>query len=125
MKKKLAILGLLTLITLATATPALAGRGPGRGGVGGDQPFSLVGTITAVGSDSIIVQAVNNRFAGQVLTVQLTSSTHFFEWTPDGRVPSTFGAVAVGDSANVKGTMADGVYVAVQVIVDVPLTCFE
>ncbi|MCJ7825850.1 MAG: DUF5666 domain-containing protein [Anaerolineales bacterium] len=125
MKKKLAILGLVTLLTLLTTMPALAGQGPGQGGAVGDDPFSFVGTITAVGSDTITVQVLNNRFAGQVLTVQLTKSTDYFEWTAAGLIPSTFGAVAVGDSANVKGTMADGVYVAVQVIVDVPLYCFE
>ena len=130
MKKKFALLVLVTLIVLVTATPALAGRGRGRGGGGqggggGQQSFTLVGNIIAIDGDTITVRALNDRFAGQELTVQVTSSTSFFEWTQDGRVPITFGGVAVGDSTNIKGTiMADGAFVASQVTVDVPLYCY-
>lgn len=122
MKKKLVFLALVTLIALVTATPVLAGRGRGRGG--GQQPFALVGNITAIGDYTITVQALNDRFAGQTLTVQVTDSTSFFEWTPDGRVPIDFDDVAVGDSTNIKGTMADGGFIASQVTVDVPLYCY-
>ena len=123
MKKKFALLILATLIVLVTATPVLAGRGGGGGGK--PQTFSLVGTITAVDNDTITVQALNARFAGQVLTVQLTGSTRFMQWTPDGRLPITLADVTVGDSTNVKGTMSNGEFIASLVTVDVPLYCFK
>jgi hypothetical protein len=123
MKKKLALLVLVTLIALVTATPALASRGNGEGGK--PSSFTLCGYITAIGSDTITVQALNDRFAGQELTVQVTSSTSFLMWTADGRVPVTFGDVEVGDSTNIKGTIVGDVFVASQVTVDVPLNCVQ
>ena len=57
--------------------------------------------------------------------VQVTGDTRFFEWTLDGRLPAAFGDVTVGDSANVKGTMIDGELVALQVTVDVALSCTQ
>ncbi|MBL7064334.1 MAG: hypothetical protein ISS49_09060 [Anaerolineae bacterium] len=66
MRKKLAILAMVALITLVVATPALARRGGsgGSGGGGRQQLFTLVGTITAIGNDTITVQTLNDRFAG-------------------------------------------------------------
>ncbi|MFH1634336.1 MAG: DUF5666 domain-containing protein [Chloroflexota bacterium] len=124
MKKKFALLALVTLMALVIAKPVLADSGQRQGGRVGQQNFSLVGTITALGNDTITVQALNNRFAGQVLTIQVTSSTRFMQWTPSGNVPITFDAVAVGDSTNIKGTVTDGVYIASRVTVDVPLYCY-
>lgn len=111
MKRKLALLVLVMLIALATATPALARRG---------QPsFTIGGYITAIGDNTITVQTVNDRLA----TVQVTNSTGFFRWTLDGRVSITFGEVEVGDSTNIKGTVDGEIYFASQVMVDVPLNC--
>ena len=126
MRKKLVILAIVALITLVAVTPALARHGGpgGNGGGGRPQRFSLVGIITAIGSDTITVQTLNNRFAGQVLTVQVTDSTSFMRWTPTGSVPTTFDAVAVDDSTNIKGTVIDEVFVASRVMVDVPLYCY-
>lgn len=123
MKKKLALLFLVTLISLLATTPAFAARG--RGGGGRQQNFSLVGNITAIDNDSITVLALNDRFAGQVLEIQVTDSTSFMQWTPDGRLPITFDDIAVGDSTNIKGIMANGEFIASQVTVDVPLYCYE
>jgi len=132
MRKTLVILALVALITLVAVTPALAGRGGpgghgGGGGGGGRQSFfSLVGTITAVDrvNDTITVQTLNDRFAGQVLTVQMTESTRFLRWTADGSVPITFADVEADDSTNIKGTVADGAFIADMVTVDVPLYCY-
>jgi len=118
---------MVALITLVAATPALARRGgPGGNGGGGGRPlFALVGTITAIGSDTITVQVVDgNRFVepyiGDVLTVQLTDSTGYFEWDPDGRLPIDFEDVTVGDTTSIHGTVVDGDFIADRVIVDVP-----
>lgn len=126
MRKKLVVLAMVLVITLLAVTPALAKRGGpgGNGGGSGQQRFTLVGIVTAVGDGTITVQALNDRFAGQVLTVQVTSSTRFLQWTPTGSVPATFDAVAVADPANIKGAVADGVFVASWVMVDVPLYCY-
>ena len=133
MRKKLVVLTMVVAITLIAVTPALAGHGGpggnggnggGGGGGGGGQLFTLVGIVTAVDSDTITVQALNDRFAGQVLTVQVTDSTRFMQWTPTGSVPATFDAVGVGDSVNIKGIMTDGAFIASRVTVDVPLYCY-
>ncbi|MBU0703358.1 MAG: hypothetical protein KKC18_05780 [Chloroflexi bacterium] len=122
MKKKLVVLTMVLAITLLAATPALAGRG---GNGGGDQEFfALVGNVTAISNDTITVQTLNDRFAGQELTVQVTTSTLFFQWTPDGSEPYSFDEMAVGDSVNIKGTMTGGEYIASRVTVDVPLYCY-
>ena len=121
MKKKLVVLTMVLAITLLAVTPALAGRG-GNGG-GGQQFFTLVGNVTVIGSDTITVEALNDRFAGQTITVQVTDNTIFMQWTPVGSVPYSFDKMAVGDSVNIKGTMTGGEYIASRVTVDVPLYC--
>jgi len=127
MRKKLVILAMVALITLVAVTPVLARRGGPGGSGGGGQPqlFALVGTITAIGSDTITVEVVDgNRlvwlYIGQELTVQVTGNTSFFEWHSDGRVPITFADVVVGDSASIHGTVASDVFTADWVTVDVP-----
>ena len=129
MRKKLAILAMVALITLVVATPALAGRGGpggnGNGGGGRAQLFALVGTIKAVGGDTITVQVVDGSrlvwpYIGQELTVQVTGNTSFYEWYPDGRVPITFDKVKVDDSTSIHGTVAGNVFIADWVTVDVP-----
>jgi len=124
MKRNLVVLAMVLVVTLVAVTPALAGPDHSQSIRRGQQRFTLVGIVTAVGSDTITVQASNDRFAGQELTVQVTSSTSFMQWTPDGSVPATFDAVAAGGSINIKGTMTDGVFIASRVTVDVPLYCY-
>jgi len=126
MKRIYGLLALVTLIALVTATPALASGGRGLGGGGGWHSFTLVGYISAIGDNTITISALNDGFAGQELIVQVTDSTRFFERIPDGgRQPIDFDDLAVGDSANIKGTVIDGEFVASQVTVDVPLYCFQ
>ena len=128
MRKRLVILTMVALVTLVAATPALARGGGhgGNGGGGGGRPlFALVGTIAAIGENTITVDVVDgNRFVvpyiGGELTVQLTNSTGFFEWTPDGREPIAFEDVTVGDTTSIHGTVADNVFTADRVTVDVP-----
>ncbi|MBL7199025.1 MAG: hypothetical protein ISS56_02640 [Anaerolineae bacterium] len=127
MRKKLVILTMVTLITLVAATPALAGHGgPGGNGGGGGRPFfALVGTITATDEEEITVWVADgNRFVepyiGGELTVQLTNSTGFFVWYPDGRRPIDFEDVEEGDTASIHGTVVDDVFTADWVIVGVP-----
>jgi len=117
---------MVALITLVAATPALARRGgPGGNGGGGGRPlFALVGTIAAIGENTITVEVADgNRFVvpyiGEELTVQWTNSTGFFEWDPDGRVPIAFEDVTVGDTTSIHGTVADNVFTADRVIVGV------
>ncbi|PKO06559.1 MAG: hypothetical protein CVU41_05510 [Chloroflexi bacterium HGW-Chloroflexi-3] len=125
MKKLFVLLTLVILMSLVITSPVMAGNGNGRGSGGGQQSFALPGYITTIGDNTITVQAINDRFAGQVLTINVTSSTRFLQWTPSGTVPITFDDIAVGDSINIKGTITNGEYIATRVTVDVPLYCFE
>jgi len=140
MKTKLTLVILVVLAILVAATPALAaGQGEQnrqtnehRNRAGG-QPeilpgkplFSLTGTITALGVDSITVLVGNgNRLAkpyiGQELVVLVTENTRYRQWTPDGCVPIEFGDVQVGDTISIQGSASEGVFTARRVTVDVP-----
>jgi hypothetical protein len=152
MKKRWTLLILVVLATLIAAAPALA-AGPGnqnqkgnqyqqanqnqqgsqnqhRHQVGEPQPhngqiFTLTGTITVIGTDSITVLVRNgNRlikpYIGQELVVQVTESTRYRQWTPEGCVPITFEDLEVGDTASMEGTASEEVFTAARVTVDVP-----
>ena len=136
MKRKLVLVVLVLLVALLATTPALA-AGPGggkaqehrHGGNQGAQPvrqsFSLVGVITGKGTSSITVQVYNgNRLAqayiGQVLTVQVTGSTRYRQWQPDGCIPISFDGVVAGDTASIQGTVSGSSFTAQRVTVDVP-----
>ena len=137
MKRKLGVLVLVALVALLAATPALAaGPGEGKGfqhkeggplgGRQARQAFALVGVITALDSNTITIQVYHsNRIVqssiGQELTVHLTGSTRYRQWTADGCIPASFDAVQVGDTASIMGRVSDGAYVAERVTVDVPL----
>lgn len=135
MKKISVILTLVLLMTLVIASPVFAGNGNGNGSgqsrgtggrvatVGGQQNFSLVGTITAVGTDSITIQTINARFAGQVITVQVSADTRLYQWTDTGKVVISLSDIAVDQSVNVKGKMTTDGYLATTVTIDVPLYC--
>ena len=78
--------------------------------------------------DSITVQVHSGNslvkdYIGQELTVQLTENTHFLRWTENVCVPITFSDVSVGDSIHIDGTVSEGEFTALRVIVDVPLDC--
>jgi hypothetical protein len=140
MKTRLTLVILVVLATLVAASPALA-AGPAnqnrhenqnRNKIGG-QPetspgmpiFTLTGTITALGSDSITVLAHNgNRFVkpyiGQDLVVLVTDGTRYREYTPEGCVPIGFGDLQVGDTISIHGTSSEGTFTALRVTVGVP-----
>lgn len=140
MKMRLTLVILVVLAMLVAASPALA-AGPAnqnrhenqnRNKIGG-QPeilpgkplFTLTGTITALGSDSITVLVHNgNRFVkpymGQELVVLVTEGTRYREYTPEGCVPIGFGDLKVGDTTSIQGTVSDGTFAALRVTVDAP-----
>src|SRR5665648_386641 len=133
MKRISVILTLVLLMTLVIASPVLANNGNGGGQsrgtvgrvflVGGQQNFSLVGTISEVGSDTITIQTINARFAGQVIAVQVSDGTRLYQWTETGKVVISLDDIAVGQSVNVKGKMIAEDYLATTVTIDVPLYC--
>ena len=138
MKKRWMLLILVVLTALIAAAPALA-AGPGnqnrqenqhRYGVGvpqlhNGQNFTLTGTITVLGADSITVLIRNGNhlikpYIGQELVVQVTESTRYRQWTPEGCVPITFEDLEVGDTTSIQGTVSEEVFTAARVTVDVP-----
>ena len=133
LKRISVIFTLVLLMTLVIASPVLAGNGNGSGqsrgtggqasATGGQQNFSLVGTITALGSDTITIQTITARFAGQVITVQVSDNTRLYQWTEAGKVVISFDDIAVVQSVNVKGKMTTDGYLASTVTIDVPLYC--
>jgi hypothetical protein len=110
-RKKLAILAMVTLVALVTITPALAfGSGVSDGSE--QQVFSVRGTITAIGVDTITIQVSEGSrlawpFINKTLTVQMAQATFYYEWTPDGLESIDFGDVEVDDTTNIHGTVAE------------------
>jgi hypothetical protein len=137
MKRKLAVLLLVALVALIAATPALAaGRSRGNErqyGEGGSperrqiqQYFSLVGVITALDGDTITVEVYHgNRiirpYIGGELTIKLTSSTRYRQWTSDGCIPISFDDLEVGGTTSIQGTVSGGAFIADRITVDVPM----
>jgi hypothetical protein len=128
MSKKLVVLITIMLIALVVVSPVFAaGNGRGRGGKSGgsdQQFFSVLGTITDIGSDTITIDVLEGSkviwaYIGGELTVNLTGSTTYYEWTPDGRIAIAFEDVAVGDITNIQGTLVADVFTATRVTVDV------
>ena len=116
MKKISVILTLVLLTTLVIATPVFAGNGNGNGSgqsrgtggrvatVGGQQNFSLVGTITAVGSDTITIQTINARFTVSYNRSGIWRYTSVPGATDTGRVAiSLSGCIGVDKLVTVKG----------------------
>lgn len=135
MRKKLVVLAmvaLVALVALVAVTPALAaGNGDGDRGNGGShhqQFFSVLGPIFAIDGNTITVTVVDGSWAVRAagydvddrLTVNVTDTTAYYEWTLDGRVPITYGQVIVGYTTNIHGTVTDGVFTADRVTVECP-----
>jgi hypothetical protein len=122
MRKKLVVLAMVALVALVTATPGLA-SGNGVNGGSYRQFFSVLGTITAIDGDTITVQVLEGSrlvwpYIGQALTVQMTPTTLYYKWTPDGLLSITFSDVKVGNTTNIHGTVAeDGDFTAGRVTV--------
>ena len=112
MKKKLTLLVLVILITLVTATTALADHEK--------QSFTIGGTITAIGEDTITVQTRNGS-----VTVQVQDETDYSRRISDGDFEVIgFDDLVLYESTNIKYTVSDdGEYFATKVKVNVPLIC--
>ena len=91
----------------------------------GRQMFSLTGTITALGTDSITVLVRNGNhlvkpYIGQELVVQVTGATRYRQWTANGCIPITIEDLEAGDATSIQGTVSEEVFIAARVTVDVP-----
>ncbi len=138
---KRVMLPLFVLMALLLAvTPALAAaagdqnqhKNQFRNRVGGQpqallggQSFSLTGTISALGENSITVLVYNGSrlvkpYIGQDLIVLVTQNTRYRQWAPGGCTPITFGDLQVGDTTSVEGKVSGDVFTAQRVTVDVP-----
>ena len=52
--------------------------------------------------------------------MQVTESTRYRQWTPEGCVPITFEDLEVGNTTSIQGTVSGEVFTAARVTVDVP-----
>jgi len=105
----------------ASVSPAMA-AGPGPRGT-----FALAGKITAIGDGNVTIQVlVGNKvvkpYAGQVLTVTVTTSTRFL--LKDGTVIA-FADLKVGDAVSMHGTFVDQVWIASRITVGAQLIHFQ
>jgi hypothetical protein len=116
--KKLLILLVVVAMVLVVAPAAFAGNGNGGGtgnGGGGSTAtvvnYSLSGTVTAVGADSITLTVVKGNKAGraskgQTVTLHVTSATLLYQRTADRElVAATLADFAAGDRVNSSGTL--------------------
>lgn len=118
MKRKLAMLMLVGVVTLLAAGPALA-----QGEIDAAGKFLIEGRITAIGENSFTVRVWDGHgaarpYIGQDLTVQVVSFTRYRDCT-SGCMPISFSDLQVGDILDpVKGFASGGVFTALVVRVD-------
>ncbi len=115
--KKLLILMVVVAMVLVVAPAAFAGNGNGNGnGKGGGSKatvvnYSLSGTVTAVGADSITLTVVKGNkaaraYKGQTVTLNVTAATLLYERTADRElVAAALADFAAGDRVNSSGTL--------------------
>lgn len=140
MRKRWMVVFMAALILVLAASPALAEKashGPGEEQRRGmlqhrwQAPldrFAVVGTVAAVGSDSITIQVLSGNkpvkpFVGQELVVQVDENTILRRWTEEGGVPIALADVVVGEGVNANGTVAEETFVAARVTAGIPLYC--
>lgn len=117
--KKLLMLLVVAAMVLVVVPAAFAGNGKGNGngkGKGGGSKatvvnYSLSGTVTAVGADSITLTVVKGNkaaraYKGQTVTLNVTATTLLYERTADRElVAATLADFAAGDRVNSSGTV--------------------
>jgi len=130
--KKLFVLLAVFALAFAAVTPAFAaGKGPG-GGQGSQKgprgTFALVGTISAIGSNTVTVQVIRGNnlvkpYIGTPVTVTVSSATRYLY--RDGATTTTisFADLKVGQPVSVNGTLANSVWIATRITVGASLSC--
>lgn len=115
--KKLLMLLVVVAMVLVVAPAAFAGNGKGNGtGKGGGSKatvvnYSLSGTVTAVGADSITLTVVRGNkaaraYKGQTVTLNITATTLLYKRTADRElVTAALADFAAGDRVNSSGTL--------------------
>lgn len=130
--KKLFVLLAVFVLAFAAVTPAFAaGQGPGQGQGSQKGPrgtFALVGTISAIGSNTVTVQVIRGNnlvkpYIGQQLTVTVSAATRYLFKDGTTSTPITFADLKVGDPVSANGTVANGVWTAKRITVGASLSC--
>jgi hypothetical protein len=141
--KRTLILLVVLMLTFAMVIPAAAGNGPGGGGNGagtGTGPgtgqgqkgprgtFAIVGTIAAIGTDTVTIDVVRGNklvqpYLGTQVTVTVTSRTRYLY--KDGTTITTIGLadLLVGQPVSVNGTVANNVWTVSRITVGASLSC--
>jgi len=130
--KKLFVLLAVFALAFAAVTPAFAARqGPGGGQGSPKGPrgtFALVGTISAIGSNTVTIQVYRGNnlvkpYIGQQLTVTVTSATLYLFKDGTTTTPITFADLKVGDPVSANGTVANGIWTTRRITVGASLSC--
>ena len=127
--KKTLWLGLLVVAVLAmTIAPALAGGDKNRQHWRSGDRFALVGEVTAVDADELTItvrvwmgSGLVKEYLDEELTITTTAETRFRRFDDPPCEFITFEDVEVGDFVSVAGVVADDLFLAQRVTVDVPL----
>lgn len=129
---KLFVLLAVFALAFAAVTPAFAaGQGPGQGQGSQKGPrgtFALVGTISAIGSNTVTIQVYRGNnlvklYIGQQLTVTVNAATRILFKNGTTTTPITFTDLKVGDPVSANGTVANGVWTTKRITVGASLSC--
>lgn len=124
MKRTYAIL--LALVMLAVSVvPALAAPEAAQGPRG---TFTLVGYITAIGSNTVTVNVVSGNklvkpYVGTEVTVTVTAGTRYLYNDGTTTVVIGFGDLEVGQPVSVSGTVANNVWTAKRITAGASIGC--
>jgi hypothetical protein len=140
--KKIVILFVVLVLVFTFAIPAAAGGyGPGGGnGSGGTgsgsgqgqhgtrSNFAMVGTIAAIGTNTVTINVIHGNklvqpFLGTQVTVTMTSQTRYLY--KDGTTITTIGFadLKVGQQVSVNGMFANSVWTVSRITVGASLSC--
>ena len=114
MKRSLLIVALALLMTVTPVLAASTGK-----------IFTVLGTIAALTDDGITVAVVDANklvrpYIGDELDVVVNTSTVCYAYAIDGsNVLIECGAIAVGNTVNVRGRVVNDVFIAQVITIDV------
>jgi hypothetical protein len=126
--KKITVLLIVVLLTLALVTPTLAKSAPPVS----RQPFSLVGKITSVDpvARTVTVQVLRGNplvrsYLNKTVVLQVTAATRYVFTDGITQKLITFDDLKVGNPVSAGGSMVVNSWTATRITVGAKLTCLQ